>query len=233
MFEIKNAFVGALLMLNKFTIFNIKFYADADDSDYSFGVILLPILGLLIGVASVFISIFKLIYSPLFVSILIMIYYFIITKSTNILDTYKTINLIIKPKNSNEQVFNTISIIIICLLYFVLFSVVSIRAILLMPLIGFSNLLISSLLIKRNKENTEILKYCTKNHAIFAFAFSFIITIIISYKLCIALSITLIISATIINIIDSKIKILPSSIEGFIIEMSQILFLAISYMLFI
>ena len=233
MFEAKNAFIGALLMLKKFTIFNIKFYAETEDSDYIFGVFLLPFLGLLIGTFSLAISIFKFLYEPIFVGILIFIYYCIITKSINIIDTYKTINTIIKPKNTNEQLLSTISIVLLCLLYFTLFSISSIRAILLAPMVGFSNLLILSLLIKRNKENTSILKYCTKNHAILAFVFSFVVTIIISYKLTVSLALTYIITGILTNYFDLKIKILPSSVEGFIVEISQILFLILCYLLFI
>lgn len=231
MFEAKNAFIGALLILRKFTIFNIKFYADIEDSDYDFAVFLLPILGLLIGLCSIPISMLKFIYDQMFVGILLLIYYCIITKSANIKDTYKTINIIIDAKGENKQLFSSISIVLLCILYFVLFSISSLRAIFLMPMVGFSNLTIQNLIINRNKENTSILKYNKKNHSIFAFFFSFAITIFINYRMAIALSLTYIISSLLMDYFDSKIKILPSSTEGFIIEMSQILFLILSYML--
>ncbi len=233
MFEAKNAFIGALLMLKKFTIFNIKFYAETEDNDYIFGVFLLPFLGLLIGILSIPLSIFKFLYDPIFIGALILIYYCIITKSTNIIDVYKTINTIIKPKNINDQLLSIMAIVLLCILYFTLFSILSVRAIMLTPMVGFSNLLILNLIIKRNKENTCILKYCSKNHAILAFVFSFAVTIIISYKLTIALSLTFIITGILMNYFDSKIKILPSSIEGLIIEISQILFLILCYVLFL
>ena len=233
MFEAKNALVGALLMLKKFTLFNIKFYAEAEDSDYIFGVFLLPILGLLIGIVSLAFTSFRFLYDPIFIGAMIFIYYCVITKSTNIIDTYKTINTFFKSKNINEQVLYTISLISLCILYFALFSISSIRAILLMPMVGFSNLLILSMIIKRNKENTSILKYCSKYHGILAFVFSFAITIIIGYKLVVSLSLTYIITGIIMNYFDSKIKILPSSIEGFIIEISQVLFLILSYVLYL
>lgn len=233
MFEAKNAFIGALLMLKRFTIFNINFYAQTEDSDYKFGVFLLPFLGLLIGLASVFISIFKFVYDPMFIGALIFIYYCIITKCTNIIDTYKTINIIIKSKNTNDQILSTIAVVAFCILYFTMLSVLSIRAILIMPMVGFSSLLILSQIVKRNKENTNILKYCTKNHAIVAFVFSFIVTTLISYRLTVALSLTYIIAGILTNYFDSKIKILPSSIEGFIVEITQLLFLILCYVLFL
>ena len=233
MFEVKNVFIGALLILNKFTIFNIKFYSETDDMDYSFGVFLLPILGLLIGFATIIISLLKFLYDPMFIGALLLTFYFVITKSVNITSTYKTIETFIQQKNKNSQLLSIISLMIICIFYFVMFSVLSARAIILMPLVGYSNLLILSYFIKRNKENTQLLKYCTKSHSIFAFLFSFIITIIISYKSTIALSLTYILSAIAMNFIDAKIKKLPSSIEGFIIEITQLLFLLLSYLLFI
>lgn len=231
MFKAKNAFVGALLVLRKFTLFNIKFYAETEESDYSFAVFLLPLLGLIIGFCSLAISIFKLIYEPMFAGALLLIYYCIITKSYNIKDTYKTINIIINSNEDSSQFYSIISIVALCILYFVLFSVSSIRTILLMPMVGFSNLIIQALIIKRDKTKAPILKYSTRNHSIFAFLFSFIITIIINYRLTISLSLTYIISSFIISYLDSKIKILPSSIEGFTIEISQILFLILSYLL--
>lgn len=231
MFEAKNAFIGALLVLRKFTVFNIKFYAETEESDYYFAVFLLPLLGLLIGFCSIAISIFKLFYAPMFTGALLLIYYCIITKSANIKDTYKTINIIINSNDENKQFFSIISLVALCILYFVLFSISSIRAIFLMPMVGFSNLIVQTLIIKRDKTSTSILKYSTKKHSIFAFLFSFILTIIINYKMAISLSLTYIIVSFLINYFDSKIKIVPSSVEGFIIEISQILFLILSYIL--
>jgi hypothetical protein len=231
MFEAKNAFIGALLVLRKFTIFNVKFYAETEESDYSFAVFLLPLLGLIIGLGSLAISIFKLLYAPMFIGALLLIYYCIITKSANIKDTYKTINIIINAKDDNKQFYSIISLVTLCILYFALFSVSSIRAIILMPMVGFSNLITQALIIKRDKTCAPILKYSTRNHSIFAFAFSFILTIIINYRLAISLSLTYIIVSFLINYFDSKIKIVPSSVEGFVIEISQILFLILSYLL--
>jgi len=231
MFEAKNAFVGALLVLRKFTLFNIKFYAETEESDYSFAVFLLPLLGLLIGLGSLAISFLKFIYEPMFAGALLLIYYCIITKSSNIKDTYKTINIVINANEESKQFYSIISLVALCILYFALFSISSITAVSLMPMVGFSNLIIQALIIKRDKASVPILKYSTRNHSIFAFFFSFIITIIINYRMSILLSLTYIISSLVMDYFDSKIKILPSSIEGFTIEISQILFLIISYIL--
>ncbi len=231
MFEAKNLFVGALLILKKFTLFNIKFYAETEEADYSFAVFLLPLLGLIIGFCTIPFSIFKIFYEPMLAGALLLIYYCIITKASNIKDTYKTINIIINTNDDNKQFYSIISLVVLCILYFVLFSVSSLRVILILPVVGFSNLIIQALIIKRDKSNAPILKFSTRNHSIFAFIFSFVITLLINYRLVISLSLTYVISSFIMNYFDSKIKILPSSIEGFTIEISQILFLILSYLL--
>ncbi len=233
MFEAKNAFVGALLVLRKFTIFNIKFYTESEESDYSFAVLLMPLLGLVIGLCTLIFSSLKFIYSPIFSGALLLTYYCIITKSNNIKDTYKIISIIIKSNEENKQFYNIISLVVLCTLYFALFSVSSIRALILMPMVGFCSLIIQALIIKRDKSSSSILKYSSKNHSYFAFIFSFLFTIIINYKLSISLSLTYIIVSFIVNYFESKLKILPSTVEGFIIEISQILFLVISYILMI
>ena len=103
MFEAKNLFVGALLILKKFTLFNIKFYAETEEADYSFAVFLLPLLGLIIGFCTIPFSIFKFFYEPMLAGALLLIYYCIITKASNIKDTYKTINIIINTNDDNKQ----------------------------------------------------------------------------------------------------------------------------------
>ncbi|QSX04908.1 hypothetical protein JYG23_09410 [Sedimentibacter sp. zth1] len=232
MFETKNLVIGALLMLRKFTIFDIKFYADIDNDDYTIGMYFLPIIGLLLGLASILLSIFKVLYNDMFVSCLLLLYFCTITKCNTLNSTIKSIDFFTKSSQANNY-STLISISLICLIYFTMFYLLPIRVIALMPMVGFSTLLILSNFVKRNKDNTSVLKYCKNSHTLFAFLFSFIITILLNYKLTIALSITYCISIFIVNIVDSKIKILPSSIEGLIIESSQIIFLLTTYLLFL
>lgn len=233
MFDIKNLVIGALLILKKYTIINIPYEFESCNDDYSFGIFLLPILGLLIGIFSIIISATKILYNPMFSGVLMLIYYCIITKCTNIKETYKTFDVILKFRGYNEQVIRVVGIVLMCILYFVLFTISSIRAIVLMPMIGFSNLLVSSYLIKRNKEFTSVLVYCKKEHALFAFVFSFAIVALVNYKLTISLSATYVLSMLIVNYIDNNIKILPLSFEGTLIEFTQLLFLILSYMFYI
>lgn len=230
MIDLRSFVIGIVLMLRKFTLIDITIYVDTVEDDYKNGIMILPIVGLAIGFFACLISSLKLFYDGLFVSTLILTYYSIITKTVNLKDTYRTLNYIIKPKNQSEQISGIIGVVIICLFYFSVFSLVNSATLFLMPVAGFSGLIILSAFFDRNKEGTTILKHCTKYHRIFAFIISFALAAILNYKLVIPLTLTYMISAYVISLIDEKIKLLPNSIEGFIIEIIQIIFLFITYL---
>ena len=116
-------------------------------------------------------------------------------------------------------------------MYFSLFRVVSPTALVVMMVAGFSSPIILSAVIKRDKENTFIMKNSSRNHIVAAFAASFLTAAIINHKMVISLSLTYMISAVAVSLLDEKIKVLPSSVEGFLIEISQVLFIMVTYLL--
>ncbi|HPW99875.1 MAG TPA: hypothetical protein PKY98_03920, partial [Sedimentibacter sp.] len=75
------------------------------------------------------------------------------------------------------------------------------------------------------------MKYCCKYQIISALSVSFLFAALFNYKLVISLSLTFMLSGFLVSILDKRVKSLPSSIEGFIIEISQLMFLVITYML--
>jgi len=231
MFDLKSIVIGFVLMLKKYTCVNITIYAESNDEDYKNGIITLPLIGLAIGFVAFFISSFKFIYDEFLISALIFGYYCIVTKTVNLTDTYRTLNYIIKPKNQSDQISGIIGIIIISLLYFSLIRIVTSTALIIMPVAGYSSLIILSTIIKRNKEGTSIMKCCGKYHSMAAFAISFLLAAIFNYKLVIPLSLTYMISGMIVSYLDKKVKLMPSSIEGFFIEITQIIFLLITYLM--
>lgn len=230
MFDLRSLILGIILIIKKYTCINIKVFEESNDEDYINGIILLPLLGLVIGFVASFISSFKIFYDGFFISIIVFTYYCIITKNVNLRDTYKTLNYIIKPKSQSEQMSGIIGIIIICLFYFSLIKLVDVTALILMPVAGYSGLIILSTVFKRNKEGTSIIKYCSKYHKITAFSISFILAVVINYKLVVPLALTFMVSGLVVNFMDKKIKLLPNSIEGFIIEITQLIFLTFTYL---
>lgn len=230
MFDLRSLTIGIVLIIKKYTCINIKIYADSNDEDYKNGIILLPLLGFFIGFFAWFISGFRMFYDDFFVSVLVLTYYCIITKTASLRDTYRTLNYIIRPKNGSEQISGIVGIIIICMFYFSLMRLVDITAIFLMPVVGYSGLVILSTVFTRNKEGTSIIKYCGKFHEISAFSISFISAVVINYKLVVPLALTYMVSGLVVNMMDKKIKILPNSIEGFIIEITQLMFLIFTYL---
>lgn len=229
MFDLRSLIVGIILIIKKYTCINIKVYAESNDEDYKNGIILLPIVGFVIGFVACFILSFKVFYDDFFVSVVVLTYYCIITKTVNLKDTYRTLNYIIRPNNQTEQISGIIGIIIICLFYISLIRIVDVTALFIMPVAGYSGLVILSTVFKRNKEGTSIMKYCGKYNKISAFSLSFIFAVVVNYKLVIPLALTYMISGVVVNILDKKIKLLPNSIEGFIIEITQIIFLIFTY----
>lgn len=231
MLDLRSFVIGIIVMLKKYTCVDITIYSEYNEEDFKNGIMLLPLIGLVIGFFAYLISLLKFFYDDFFVSVIIITYYIIITKTTNFKDTYKTLNYIIKPKNQSEQISGIIGIITLCLIYFTIIRLVPITSLIIMPVVGYSGLIILSTVFKRNKEGTTIMKYCSKYHKIVAFSISFILTSLFNYKLVIPLSLTYMVSGAIVSIIDKKIKLLPSSIEGFIIEIIQVIFLIITYLI--
>ncbi|MGD9569408.1 MAG: hypothetical protein AB7V48_14045 [Sedimentibacter sp.] len=231
MFDLRSIVIGTILMLKKYTCIDITIYADTNEDDYISGIYVLPLIGFAIGFTALLISSLKIFYDGFFVSVLILAFYNIITKTETMKETYRTLNYYIKPKNQSEQLTGLIGIILINLMYFSLYRLVPYTALVVMTVAGFSSPIILSAVIKRNKDKTSIMKFCSKNHIIAAFGISFLLASIFNYRLVISLSLTYIISAMTVSILDEKIKVLPSSIEGFFIEITQVLFLIITYLM--
>ncbi len=230
MFDIKNIVVGAVLTINKYTIFNINFYAEVDDEDRKLGLFSLPILGLLLGILPLLLSFFKWIYEPVFISWFLLIYYFAITGCHNLIQSYRTAKFVL-DKSKDKEIFSTIFLTSLILLYYTLFNVSSFTSVLLMFIIGYSNVLVMNLFIKRDKSSTYIFKYCNNLHSGFAFVFSFVVTFVFSYKYTVALAATYCISTFCIMLLETKTKKLPASFEGFLIEASQLTFLILCYLI--
>jgi hypothetical protein len=231
MSDLRSIVIGIVLMLRKYTCIDITVYAETSEGDYKNGIFALPLIGFAVGFAAFLISLLKVFYDRFFVSVLILSYYNIITKTINMRDTYTTFNYYIKPKNQSDKLSGIIGIVLINLMYFSLFSIVPSSALIVMAVTGYSCLIIVSPIINRNKDNTTIIKYCGKYHVAAAFAISFFIASIFNYKLVIPLSLTYILSIMAVSILDEKIKLFPSSIEGTIIEIAQLLFLIITCLL--
>ena len=231
MFDLRSIVIGMVLMLKKYTCIDIAIYAETTDEDYKNGILVLPLIGFAVGFVAFIISFLKNFYDGFFVSALILTYYVIITKSSNMKDAYRTLNYYIKPKTQSEQLSGLIGITLINLMYFSLFRIVPSTSLIVMSVAGYSSPAILSSVIKRSKDNTSIMKHCGKAHVIVAFSISFLIAALFNYKLVISLSLTYILLGMVVSILDDKVKLLPGSIEGTFIEVTQVLFLIITYLL--
>lgn len=228
MFDIRSIVIGTVSMLKKYTCVNVAIYEEANETDYKNGIMALPLIGIAIGFGLFFISFFRYIYDGFFIGALALLYYYIITRGVNIKDVYHTLNHYIKPYDTSENIGGIIGVIIVLLIYYSLFRIVPLTALIIMPSAGFSSLIILSRIITGNKDNTSILKHCDKYHIISAFFISFLFTAILNYKLIISLALNYMLITVIVSLLNKKIKSMPPSMEGFIIEVSQILFLTIT-----
>lgn len=231
MFDLRSIVIGVVLMLKKYSCVSLTIYEEANEEDYKNGIMTLPLIGIAIGIFLFVISSFRFVYDGLFISSLALLYYCIVTKTANIKDVYRTLNYYIKPANQTEQISGIIGVILICLIYLSLFRIVPITSLIIMPAVGFSNLIILSKVIKRDLENTSILKHCDKYGIIAAFFITFLFAGIFNYKLIISVSLTYMLMGIVVSLLDKKIKNVPTSMEGFLIEISQIVFLMITYLL--
>ncbi len=233
MFDLRSIVIGAILMLKKYTCINITIYADTNEEDYKSGIFVLPLIGLAIGFLAFIIANLNFFYDSFFISALILIYFNIITKSINMKDTYASLNYLLKTKDQTEQISGTLGIILINLLYFSLIRVVPATTLIIMTVAGYSNLIILSSVVKSNKDDTSIMKYCEKHHIISAFGISFLLTIIFNYRLIISLSLTYMITGIVISLLNEKIGKITDYYEGFIIEITQVMFLIVTYMMWL
>jgi hypothetical protein len=231
MFDLRSFMIGIILMLRKFTCIDIKMYAQSSEEDYKNGVLLLPLIGLAIGLLAFLIMKLRIFYDEFFISAIVLAYYSIITKTVNMKDTYRTLNFIIKPKNISEQISGTIGIVIIYIFYLSTIRLVAPSTLIVLMVSGYSGLIILSTVFQRDKGDTSIIKYCGLHQKIFALATSFLIAAIINYKLVVSLALTYMISGFVVATFDKKAKILPTSIEGFMVEVVQIVFLITTYFL--
>ncbi|WP_313341138.1 hypothetical protein [Sedimentibacter sp.] len=233
MFDLRSIVAGIILMLKKYTCINITIYANTTDEDYKRGILVLPLIGFVIGFVAFFIAGLKFFYDSFFIGVLILIYFNIITKSVNIKDTYTSLNYLLKTKDNNDQITGMVGIILINLLYFSLIGIIPSTGLIIMPVAGYSNLILLSFIIKSNKDDTSVMKYCEKYHIISAFVISFLLTVIFNYRLIISLSLTYMITGIVISLLDERIGKITDSFEGFIIEITQALFLIITYMMYL
>lgn len=222
MVDARNIVIGLILMINRYTLIPIKVYIEIEDEHYKNGNMLLPLLGLVIGFVMFVISLLGYTYNNYFVSILIIVFYFGITKNMALTDINKVINEISESKENEEYIYNKgiISEMIAVISYFILFGLVPKTAILLTPIIGFSSkLLVESVDDKEYKKR------------ILAFIVSFSIAFIFNYRLMVSMSLTFMIFGFFYIKINKKYNAILANKDGLIIELSQILFLIITYIL--
>ena len=230
MSEIRSITIGLILMIKKYTCIPINLYVEQTDEDYHNGITLLPALGIAIGMIMFFISILGYIYNRFFISILIVAFYCVITKCNMLKDLSMAVNKIIYNDEDNyNNIGETVSIIIVLMLYFVLFGLVPNTAILLTPIVGFSTLLITGSTIKHNDKN--IISYCNRKERTVAFSIVFAAAVIVNYKLVLSISFTFIIIGFVLNYLNNYIKKVLFKYDGCIIEISQIIFLILTYIL--
>ncbi|HOK49722.1 MAG: hypothetical protein KBI20_08005 [Sedimentibacter sp.] len=231
MFDLRSIVLGLVELLKKYTCINLIVYEEASEEDYKNGILLLPLIGIVLGFVAFIIGSFRYMYDGFFISSVLLLYYCIVTKTANIKDVYRTLNFYIKPSNQTENLSGILGTVMVLLMYFSLFRLVPATSLMIMPAAGFSSLIILSKVITRDKENTLILKYCGKYHIVAAFAIPFLFAALVNYRLIISLSLTFMTLAHGVSLLDKRVKKVPTSIEGFIIEISQVLFLIFTYII--
>lgn len=230
MFDLRSVVVGVVMMLRKYTCFNITVYAQADEAEYSDGMLFLPLLGAVLGIPAFLLSLLGIPYGCMFSGAVVFIYYAVISKTSSLTDCYKTLNFYIQPKANSGQVPGITGIVAVSLLYFTLMGQVPYGALLVMQCAGFSGLLLAGFIFDRPKEGTFIIRLADKQHAASAFFISFAVAAIAGFRLVISLSVTYMIIFCAVRLVDKKIKILPESVEGLIIEATQLLFLLTTFL---
>lgn len=235
-----------ILVLKKHTAIDLSKKIDTHNSIPFIESLIYPVLGLLIGFVLFFLSLFKLIYSPLFVSFISVCIYLFITKAKHFIAlanfAQQSIQKFIHIENNTiyNKCYENINdknfiYTIIFIAYMILFSVSKSSALLIAPMLAYLVPCTSSLLFEINYDECSMISSFAENKAFsyIAFILSFILAIVIHTKYAISLAIIYIILIYVIKYLNKTLESLPKNFEHILIESIFIAFLLISYLLFL
>lgn len=234
-----------LLIITFFTRIPVKYNYEYREEDFIRGIKFLPLVGLLIGAAMYIPAFLKNIFHSPIISLLIWIIYICITGGLHIdglADTYDGLfsnrnreEILEIMKDSRIGTFGVLGVLLLIIWNLLLTNYIDIKLIILVPLVGRSAAILSASISKYARERKGMgkafIENCGASEAIFAIIFSYIIAFVfVKFQALLILTITYLIVIILTKKIKVKIGGMTGDTIGFIIELSQGIFIFILYL---
>ncbi len=237
-----NSSKSILLMITFFTRIPIKLQSEFDDNDYKLGIILLPIIGIVIGIGLLILKIFTFISSTYVLGLILTLFYLWISGGLHLDGLGDTLDGLFSGRDRESQLeimkdsrlgtFGALGLIFVIGAYIILLGEGTLATVFLMPIVGKSSTMLSAYMsdYARDEEGLgfKFISLSDKNVRNSAFAFSFILGIITNYMILIPMVLTFIIAGITTKWIQKKIGGSTGDTLGFINEFSQAMFLLLT-----
>lgn len=235
-----------LLMITYFTRIRIKYNHEYKDSDFIKGIKLFPIIGLIIGFI-MYIPVFlkDIIHIPVIVLFSWLIYIWITggLHIDGLGDTFDGIfsnrdksRILEIMRDSRIGTFGVLGIILLIIWNLVLTYYIDLRLLIIVPVVGRSAAILSAAASKYAREGQGMgkafIENCRQREVVFSLIFVIGLSFIIGYPVSlIALLPTLALALSITKYINNKIGGSTGDTIGFIIEISQSVFILFTYII--
>jgi len=237
-----NSSKSILLMITFFTRIPIKLESDFDDNDYKLGIILLPLIGVVIGIGLLILKIFTFISSTYVLGLILTLFYLWISGGLHLDGFGDTLDGLLSGRDRESQLeimkdsrlgtFGVVGLIFVIGAYIILLGEGILATVFLMPIVGKSSMMLSAYMsdYARDEEGLgfKFISLSDKTVRNSAFVFSFILGIIINYMILIPMVLTFIIVGITTKWIQKKIGGSTGDTLGFINEFSQVIFLLLT-----
>lgn len=235
-----------LLMITFFTRIPVKYNYDYDEKDLINGIKLFPVIGLIIGFIMYIPVFFKdIVHAPV-VALLSWIIYIWITGGLHIdglADTFDGVfsnrdreKILEIMRDSRIGTFGVIGIIMILIWNLVFTCYIDFKLLIILPVVGRSAAILSASNTKYARKGQGMgkafIENCRKKEVVISTTFAIILSLLVGYPIStIALFSTLAVAILISKYINNKIGGNTGDTIGFIIEISQSVFILFAYLL--
>jgi adenosylcobinamide-GDP ribazoletransferase len=228
-------------MLSFFTRIPIGDQLDFDEADYDLGILLFPLIGVMIGI---FLGLVKWIFgfAPPYVSaLLVLLAYLWITGALHLDGLSDSLDGLLSGREKDKKLeimqdsrvgaFGSIGVTFVLIAYVVLLAESSIGMVLIMSIIGKVGIVgaasISTYARETQGLGTRFIQQCSYKERLMSFGFLALVTILVDYRLIVAVAGALIITGMATNHIKNEIGGMTGDTLGLVHEMAQLTFLLI------
>jgi len=222
--------------MSVFTKIPLKPNIEFDEGDYKLGMIFLPIVGIITGIALTILKLTNFISSVYLTGLILTVLYVFFAGFLNIEGFGNVVNKFFQSENENDEsegnnTGEIMGILLLLISYTVLLGENSFPTVFLMPIVGKSAYMLSCFLVKNeyNESQNKFISVSDKSIRNSAFLFSFIIGLFINFMSVIPIFAAFIAVGFITKLMIKKEGNFGKDKLGFIVELGQVIFLIVAY----